>query len=362
VPVTPLNGTLLLLLAAVLLSLTASFDVSYSAPKVLGLVLEVALFFALVRAIRTLRAVTVAIELFAVAGGALAAIGLLGTHWLDKVPVLNRMAAHAPAVIRLPGLSEGFQPNAVGGTLILFIPLQFALVVAERASRAGRRAVFLTTLVVTTAVLVLTQSRNAWLSLLVAVAASAIWASRGRVRRAGIALVLVTAIAGAAVWVQARPLVERVVGAGLPIDVLTRVELWSRAIDIIEDFPFTGVGMSGFRRVVPVMYPALLADPASDVVHAHNHLLQAGVDLGLPGLIAYLALWLGVAAMLVRTARGSTDARVRLMAGGLGAGLLAFFSFGTADTIALGAKGGAVFWVAIALATALNQSWPQART
>jgi putative inorganic carbon (HCO3(-)) transporter len=350
-PVTPLNGTLLLLLAAVLLSLTASVDVSSSAPKVLGLVLEIALFFAVVRAIRTPRAATIALERFAVAGGALAAVGLLGTQWLDKVPVLNRVAAHAPAVIRIvPGTTEGFQPNAVGGTLLLFIPLQLALAIAGR-----RRAVFLTALLVTTVVLVLTQSRNAWLSLLVALAAWAIWASHGRVRRAGIALVLVVAIAGAAVWIRARPLAERMVGAGLPVDVMTRVELWSRAIDIIGDFPFTGVGMNGFRRVLPVMYPVLLQDPASDVVHAHNHLLQAGVDLGLPGLIAYLALWLGVAAMLVRTARGTPDARVRLVACGLGVSLLAFFTFGTADAIALGAKGGVVFWVAIALATALNR-------
>jgi len=34
-----------------------------------------------------------------------------------------------------------------------------------------------------------------------------------------------------------------------------RVEVWSRALYGIQDFPFTGMGMNAFRRVVPVLYP-----------------------------------------------------------------------------------------------------------
>ena len=74
-----------------------------------------------------------------------------------------------------------------------------------------------------------------------------------------------------------------------------RAEIWSRALYVIEDFPLTGMGMNTFRRVMPVLYPTtpIGSNDAliEDVGHAHNHLLQAALDLGLPGLIAYLAIW-----------------------------------------------------------------------
>jgi putative inorganic carbon (HCO3(-)) transporter len=350
-PVTPLNGSLLLLLASVLLSLAASFDIAYSTPKVLGVILGISLFFALVRVIFSRGALDFAIETYAVAGGALAAIGILGTNWIGKVGALQSLTARVPAVIRgVPGQQEGFQPNAIAGALLFFIPLQLALVVAGR-----RRALSIILLFFTSLVFLLTQSRNAWLSLAVAMGAWAIWQSRGRTRRIFIGIVIVAVIGGAVFWTYGGSrFSERVVGGGLSSDVESRIELWSRAISMIEDFPFTGVGMNNFRRVMPVMYPVFLTPPDYDVAHAHNQLLNTGAELGVAGLVAYIAILLGVAAMLVRTWRSTTDERLRWIAAGLGAGFLAFFGFGMADAIALGAKLGIVFWSALALVVAAD--------
>ena len=70
----------------------------------------------------------------------------------------------------------------------------------------------------------------------------------------------VAVIGGAVFWTYgASRLSERVVGGGLSSDVESRIELWSRAISMIEDFPFTGIGMNNFRRVMPVMYPVFSA-------------------------------------------------------------------------------------------------------
>ena len=92
-------------------------------------------------------------------------------------------------------------------------------------------------------------------------------------------------------------------GPEMARNVSGRVELWSRALYGIHDFPFTGMGMNVFRKVMPGLYPTYMATPGFDVAHAHNHLLQAALDLGVPGLIAYLALWIGTAALLVRVYR-----------------------------------------------------------
>ena len=107
--------------------------------------------------------------------------------------------------------------------------------------------------------------------------------------------------------------------------------------------------MNTFRRAVMVLYPTFFTAPDVDIAHAHNHLLQAAVDLGLPGLIAYIALWMGTALLLVRSYRLARDSRTRLIVSGMGAGLLAYFLFGTTDAIALGAKVGIFFWIAVAL-------------
>ena len=115
------------------------------------------------------------------------------------------------------------------------------------------------------------------------------------------------------------------------------------------------MGVHGFRMVLPILYPTLLTGPDVDVAHAHNHLLQAALDLGMPGLISYLSIWLVVAALLVRVHRRGKEPIYRSMAEGLGAGLIAHFIFSMTDAIPLGAKVGVPFWPALALAVSLHQ-------
>jgi putative inorganic carbon (HCO3(-)) transporter len=138
-------------------------------------------------------------------------------------------------------------------------------------------------------------------------------------------------------------------------NVSGRIELWSKALYDIQNVPFTGMGMNAFRKVMPVLYPTFLTSPDFDVAHAHNDLLQAALDLGLPGLIAYLSICLVVAALLVRVYRRGGEPTYRGMAGALGAGLIAHFVFSMTDAIALGAKVGVLFWLTLALVVALHR-------
>ena len=77
--------------------------------------------------------------------------------------------------------------------------------------------------------------------------------------------------------------------------------------------------------------------------------------LGIPGLIAYLGLWIGTAALLVRVYRRSATPVGRVLAAGLGAGLIAHFTFSLTDAIPLGAKVGVLFWATLALAVSVHQ-------
>jgi putative inorganic carbon (HCO3(-)) transporter len=355
-PLTPLNGALTLLMVMVLVSLWATFDIGFSASKVLGVVLGIATFFAIVSAIRNTSQMDLALQLFIAAGVALAIVGLLGTNWIGKVPLLQKITARMPAVIRgVPGQTEGFQPNAIAGVLVLFVPLQIAFAAASKKSVSSlRRLLHLGALAIVGGTLLLTQSRSGWIALAVGLCAWAVWHSR-RSRMVFAGAAIIGAIAALTSWSRIAPLIARAAGSGIAEDAEGRLELWSRAIYGIQDFPITGMGMNAFRKVMPVFYPTFLGSPDTDVAHAHNHLLQAALDLGLPGLIAYLALWFGAAGLLTVGIRNTTDPDRRRIISGMAAGMIAYFVFGTADTIALGAKVGIFFWIALALTVALHE-------
>ena len=93
------------------------------------------LYWAFVRWISTGPRLRVAVGGFLLAGAGLTLVALAGTNWIDKFAALGAVQARLPRIIRgLPGAEEGFQPNAVAGCLVLFIPLQIALLL--RAARA----------------------------------------------------------------------------------------------------------------------------------------------------------------------------------------------------------------------------------
>jgi putative inorganic carbon (HCO3(-)) transporter len=139
------------------------------------------------------------------------------------------------------------------------------------------------------------------------------------------------------------------------------------------------------------LYPLFLTTPDADIAHAHNQFLQVALDLGLPGLMAYLAL-IGTALWLsLRVARsagdeqvagapsdgqtrgpgpaggakeaeqafGGPDAdslgsnRLRWVGLGLVGSLVAFHVFGLMDAVALGAKPGVALWMILGMAAGL---------
>ena len=89
---------------------------------------------------------------------------------------------------------------------------------------------------------------------------------------------------------------------------------------------------------------------------SHNHLLNAALDLGLPGLIAYLALWLGTAVMIQQTLRNTSDKGLSVVMLGLSGGMVAHFVYALTDTNALGSKPGLLLWLVFGLVGSLYQA------
>jgi putative inorganic carbon (hco3(-)) transporter len=377
VPATPLDGALLLLLFMLLVSLYATFDMAFSLDKIAGLAFGVAVFYATVAAAaRSQRHLLAGVSLYLLLGVAVAGLGLLGTQWSRKLPLLRDLTAQLPQrLVTLPGAEAGFSPNQLAGVLLWLAPLALAIAYllllhpnafGPRLRRTAWPALLLLSSAVALFLLgvtLLTQSRGGLIGLALAVAfvlLASTWLRSWRLL-VGMALLL-GLVAGDVTyndrleqWTAALPAgaLETMTADTAVRSLDGRVEIWSRAIYGLQDFPFTGMGIGTFRRVVPILYPLFLISPTTDIAHAHNHLLQTGLDLGIPGLIAYVAVWLGAGAMLWQTWRESRALWVRSLVIGFTGSLLGYFVYGMTDTVALGAKPGFLFWILLGLIAAL---------
>jgi len=190
---TPLNLLLFPLLVMVLVSLHATFDVEFSLAKVAGTLLGVFVFFGLVQFIDRKSCLWLGISGLCFGGIVFALVSLVVTNWgaAQKIDFLPDLSQMFPIRFRgLPGLEEGFNPNPVGGTLVLFIPLLLVLAVyllrtrsaactATATPSAGNLAAHgigitllqvsvIVSLFLLGAVLLFSQSRSAWVGFAVA--------------------------------------------------------------------------------------------------------------------------------------------------------------------------------------------------
>lgn len=369
-PITPFNTALLLFAIMVPMAIWASAFPELTLPKVAGLVLGLAAFRAVALVVRNRRSLSLALGAFCLLGLMITVVGVLGARWSTKVGLLRLPTSYIPRLIdSLPDLhSAGISPNQLAGALTLYLPLAVTLVKVPRFRKLSLVWVGATALLlITVAMLLLTQSRAGWIGGSVGLLTLAtLWGLSHRQRWARILgivlpLLVLVVIAGALLYAGPQRVGEILYepGSGAVVEqaigemtMVRRVEIWSRALYAIQDFPFTGCGLGTFRRVVHILYPLFLIPPDRDIAHAHNIFLQTALDLGLPGLIAYLAL-LGIAMAICWRCARRGDPLVRAAALGLAAGLVGLHVYGLADAVALGSKPGVAFWFALGLIAAL---------
>lgn len=191
-------------------------------------------------------------------------------------------------------VSDTVNPNVMAGALALLISLA-ATALLLQAKKSRHWVIGWIVLSYVLAVLVLTQSRGAWLG----AAAGLLTIGVLRSQWVRLAAVIIT-VGGTLVAIFQPSVVPFVFGqlghGGAMIGSAGRQEIWTHASYIIQDFLFTGVGMGSFAKVNMLFYPNVIAEPG--VPHAHNLILQIAVDLGIPGLIA----WLGILWHVLRSA------------------------------------------------------------
>lgn len=364
VPAVPaiLRVPLAIFAACVLVGVYVAPSLDLMVPKLCGLLMGALLFRAVVVTGVTLSRIRILVLAYACCGAAVAVSGVLATpSWPDKVKPLRAIALRIPTMVTgLPGADAGVNANALGGTTLFFLPLLAVLGIAWWRQPRGARprwtargvaaaAALGISGVLLLSVLLLSQSRTAWASSVIAWAAVvALGIRTARWIRTAVAGALVGVAVFLTVWLWPPP-AER---PSLMTHVGGRAFTWTLALDAIVSRPLTGVGLGGFRLIAESLQPA--NQPRLDVPNAHNTFLQVALDTGIPGLAAYLALLFGATKMTFALRRHPACDEHATLCFGLWAGLLAVHLFGIPDAIAPGAKVGIFLWWNLGLITALH--------
>lgn len=371
-PASALDIPLLLFTLILGLSMLITADPDLTLEKASGILLGLFVLRYLGRTVHNLKQWHTALALFGLLGLGFVCLGILNASWLNKIellsPIINRLPNQLVAVPGQP--SDGIHPNQTAGTVLFYFPLLWSVLFGRRWRENKRqRWLWLGLTLFGTAVLILMQSRSGWLGGAAAIyILIALWAfstpTGSRQRRTLFVLLgflTLGGLIGLAVIGPDRlielwqdPAQETAVGSLGSLGF--RQEVWRWTIVAIQDFPFTGIGLGSFRRVIRRLYP-LNVVPSYEVAHAHNLYLHTAVDIGIPGLIGYLAI-IGLVLYLGWQA-AQHNAKMRPYALGLTAGLLAFHIYGLGDVLALGSKTGLAFWFLLGLITTLHKiSYP----
>lgn len=363
---TPADWSIAIILVMSLVGLVVSGDPPTSLTTLCQVVAGVGLFYGVANWARSAcpeprrrgRRVWQAAFLLLALGLALALIAPLGIRWSGTRKLFSAPWVYDP--IPSPLLPyETVNRNVLAGALALLVPAGVAMLLftplsflSRGQARLARAGLFAATLAML-GVIILTQSRGVYLALALGLLVMTLlhrpeflW---------GTPLLLVGA--GAAVR---RFGVYPILDAMLMTDSLdsleARQQIWSTAMGLIRHFPLTGIGLGTFDQTLSSVYPfSALYGPKADVNHAHNLFLQVGMDLGLPGLCAFVALLVISlrAAWRVWRFGGERNWKDTSALGlGLFTSLIVMTLHGLVDAVTWGTKPAVIPWLVMGLSVA----------
>jgi putative inorganic carbon (HCO3(-)) transporter len=281
---TPADWAILLLAVMIPVTLWATALPEKTIPQAWRLLAGIALYYAVVNWANTFKRLRwLGLGLMA-CGLILAIIAPISVEWSVNKSffIPDKIYKHLPLLAR-----DTIHPNVMAGNLTLLIPLPLSWLLLNKNRKLWWISVLATIILLAMLViLALTKSRGAWLALGVVLVSMLLI----RWRRAWIGVAVCGVIISIFIIpIGLKPMVEALMTSSNLSTLEGRQEVWSRALYMIQDFAFTGVGLGTFEDVADAMYPFFLSSPGS-IHHAHNLFLQIAVDLGIPGLIAWLAV------------------------------------------------------------------------
>ncbi|MBI5649247.1 MAG: O-antigen ligase family protein [Chloroflexi bacterium] len=344
---TPLNLPIALLSLMIAVGVLVSADILTSLRMFGTLLAGINAYYAITARVHSERDLHWLVGGLLAAASALALVAPWGVEWpQNKLFALGRV--YRMFTLLLP---DSIHANVLAGLLAPAICVGVAILLIHPLEdlpddqRRLARVVLAGALALLATMLFLTQSRGAlaivFLGLLILIATRQRWAGALVALGAVIALIVIASL------LDFSSLLDLILTSDKISGLSGREEIWSRGFFALQDFPFTGVGLGLFPRVVDVFYPLFMLGAGEEMPHAHNLYLQVGVDVGIPGLVAFAALITAALLLAWRNARIARATKQRaLFALNLGA-LIALFviaGHGVVDAVVWTSKPAFFVW------------------
>jgi len=355
-PHTPVDLAVTLLVIWAFFGMLLNFNaIAVGMSKIAGLAYGITFFYILIGGIRKLIRIKIAIVIFITMGMVVSLIGTLSRldHFEGlSIPQIdnNELVKKIPKVIiKFDRAETGINPNPVGGTLLLFIPLgmmAFASLLKEKIATAKQYPRYMAIVGMTMILgleifaIIYSRSSGAWLAF------GFILLMMGKKRRLIKACLGIGAIVTLFIIMKSPDLNNNAfiknTRESLNFSASSRISLWKGGLEAARANPVFGLGMDRLR-----------ATPPFEGISAHNQFIHLAAEMGIPALIAYLAILIGAGWMTLEVARSRMSVGMILIMRGLAWGQVGFVIYGIADTIPLGAKPGLFFWISLGLMTSV---------
>ncbi len=279
-------------------------------------------------------------------------LGLGGAQYIGKSLQLEALIQFIPPITTFPGALGGFNVNEIGGAMAFFAPLAAGIAFYEWGNWRSRtrRIVATTGFILLTLAVFLGQSRLAIVGVTVTLGLLVfLLIPKWRWRLTALGLLGLFVVVEVSLVTQIfQP--TTVSTASIERDESSlnqRPEIWGAAINLIREYPLTGYGLNQFRR--REVRDTYVPNFAMTVIpHAHDELLQVGTDLGILGMLVYVAWHLALAYMVWQTWRKG-DRFLKAVVASAAGGLVAHAIFGLADAITLFDRFTFAYWLLVGL-------------
>jgi O-antigen ligase len=254
---------------------------------------------------------------------------LLSVDWSRLTNKISFLQPVAHALAEGPWATSGLalNSNVAGGLLAMLLPMQIL------ALHHTRWYVSVPLIGVTVGGLILSQTRGAWLALALVGALWLVWRlvtrhsvspQHARMRWLTVATIMIGGLLALIVLTPLGNYLLRTSG--------DRLNIWRNSIDLVSDYPVTGVGLGGFEMTYAAY--ALLTH-VGHTLHAHNLWLDVWLEQGLIGVMALLGLVLN--AVWPKPSSRWRTAALAALAVGLLHGLVddPFYGYGGAGVVLL---------------------------
>ncbi|MBQ7793180.1 MAG: O-antigen ligase family protein [Clostridia bacterium] len=316
-------------------STATSFDIGGSAFIYAVYLVFIAMYCVLVNTLDSVAKWRAAVVTFALSALLIALLGIVQNFTMD-VTTQSWVDTNMFEDIKIRVYATFDNPNVLGQYFIITIPIIFALFVY--AKRFCEKTAWLAVFGVTFLCLLYTWSRGAWVGVMLGVAVFLLIRDR---RWIVLCILAVLAMP----FVLPPSILNRLLSIGNTGDSSTayRVSVWIASARMAFDFWMSGVGYGSdaFANV----YSSYALNGAGYALHAHNFYIQLVADVGIGGLLVYIAIAM-TAYREIATVKN--DRFIKTVSLAL-AGVLAGYLFqGVAESMWYNMRMSLMFWIVMA--------------